>query len=186
MFRIAVLDDFQRVARHSADWREIERVAKVVVFEDHVADAARLVERLQPFDVLCVMRERTALPAAVLRQLPRLRMIATTGGWNAAIDLACADQLGIVVSGTSSSETAAAELTWALILASARRLPSEVEAFRSGAWQNSVGLDLHGRTLGVLGLGLTGSRVAGYGKAFGMRVIAWSCNLTPERRRASR
>jgi phosphoglycerate dehydrogenase-like enzyme len=180
MHQIAVLDDYQNVSQQFGDWAGLRAVAQVTVFNDHLTNEEALVERLQPFDVLCVMRERTPLPRSLLQRLPRLRLIATTGNWNAAIDIDAAEELGITVCGTASSLTAAAELTWALVLASVRRLPQELASLRQGGWQVSVGGDLHGRTLGLLGLGYTGAMVARYGQAFGMRVLAWSQNMTPE------
>lgn len=180
MHHIAVLDDYQNVSQQFGNWAALRAVAQVSVFNDHLTDEDALVERLQPFDVLCVMRERTPLPRSLLQRLPQLRMIATTGNWNAAIDIEAAEALGITVCGTSSSLTAAAELTWALVLASVRRLPQELASFRQGGWQVAVGSDLHGRTLGLLGLGYTGSMVARYAQAFGMRVLAWSQNMTAE------
>lgn len=179
MHKIAVLDDFQRVAHRFADWGSLAPQAQVTFFQDQVSGEA-LVERLRPFEILCVMRERTPLPRRLLQQLPNLRLIATTGNWNAAIDMEAADELGITVCATGSSPTAAAELTWALLLACARQLPRELAAFRGGRWQETVGSDLHGRTLGLIGLGHTGSAVARYGQAFGMQVLAWSQNMTPQ------
>jgi phosphoglycerate dehydrogenase-like enzyme len=179
MHRIAVLDDYQNVSQRFGDWAAVRLQAEVAVFTDHLRDEEALVRRLQPFDVLCVMRERTRFPRGVLQRLPNLRLIASTGNWNAAIDIDAAAELGITVCGTGSSPTAAAELTWTLLLAAARQLPVEVGAFRGGQWQVTVGSDLHGKTLGVLGLGHSGSMVARYGQAFGMRVLAWSQNMTP-------
>jgi phosphoglycerate dehydrogenase-like enzyme len=178
MTRVAVLDDYQGIAKTIVDWPE---ELDVVAFTDHVADRDALVERLQDFEVVVAMRERTAFPRAVLERLPELRLLVTTGVRNAAIDIAAARELGVVVSGTWGIVTNTAELTWALILAVARGLPDEVGAVRSGGWQQSVGRDLNGRTLGVLGLGNIGSLVARVGVAFGMDVIAWSTNLTDER-----
>ncbi len=180
MHQIAVIDDYQNVSQNFGDWAGLREVAQVTVFNDRVGDEDALAAMLQPFDVLCVMRERTPLRRSLLERLPRLRMIATTGNWNAAIDIDAAEQLGITVCGTASSLSAAAELTWTLILASVRRLPAELAAFRGGRWQVSVGGDLRGRTLGVLGLSYTGSAVARIGSAFGMDVIAWSQNMTAE------
>ena len=178
MTRVAVLDDYQDVARTIVEWPvELD----VVTFTDHVADEDALVERLQGFDVVVAMRERTAYPRSVLERLPDLRLLVTTGVRNAAIDVAAAKEHGIVVSGTWGLITNTVELTWALILAVTRRLPDEVAAVRAGGWQQSLGRDLHGRTLGLLGLGNIGAEVAKVGNAFGMDVIAWSTNLTRER-----
>ena len=180
MHHIAVLDDFQNVSQQFGDWPGLQSVAKVTVFNDHLVDEDALVQRLLPFDVLCVMRERTPLTRSLLHRLPQLRMIATTANWNASIDLEAAQSLGITVCGTDTLLTGQAELTWALILASVRHLPAEVASFRQGGWQVSVGGDLHGKTMGVIGLGISGSLIARYARAFGMRVIAWSQNMTAE------
>jgi phosphoglycerate dehydrogenase-like enzyme len=178
--RVAILDDYQDVALRMADWSPVAQRAEIVVFTDHVADPDELVARLEPFDVVFVMRERTPLPREVLIRLPRLKMIASTGPFNAAIDVAAARARGIHVSTTGGSVASTIELTWALILAGARNLVGEAESVRAGGWQTSVGRELSGRVLGVLGLGRIGARVARIGAAFGMEVIAWSTNLTPE------
>jgi phosphoglycerate dehydrogenase-like enzyme len=175
---IAILDDYQNAALRVADWSVLDSVATIKVFTDHVSDPDLLVERLQPFEVLCVMRERTPLPRAVLERLPRLRLIASTGAVNASIDAKAAEERGIVVAHTGYDPTPTVELTWALILASVRHIASENASVRAGGWQRQVGDDLSGRTLGVLGLGNIGGAVARIGKAFGMNVIAWSQNLT--------
>ena len=156
---IAILDDYQNVALQMADWSRLEGKAKITVFNDLIADTDALVERLQPFDVLCVMRERTLLPASVIERLPNLKLIASTAPINAAIDVAAATAHGIFVSGTGYTSSSTIELTWALILALARKIPSEASALRHGGWQVSVGEDLSGKSLGVLGLGRIGSRV---------------------------
>jgi phosphoglycerate dehydrogenase-like enzyme len=139
---------------------------------------------LAPFDIVCVMRERTALTRGLIGRLPKLKLIASTGAINAAVDVAAAKEHGIEVVHTGYSSTPTIEMTWALILASQRHLPFEVSAVRSGGWQQTIGGDLHGRTLGLLGLGNIGSAVARIGVAFGMRVIGWSQNLTPEKAEA--
>src|SRR5271168_354556 len=172
--KVAILDDYQNVALAMADWSAVESSAEIVVFNDHIAEPAALVERLQPFDVPCVMRERTPLPRMVIEQLPRLKLIASTGPRNASIDAAAAQERGIRVTMTGYRSTPTVELTWALILASARRLVREAGSVRQGGWQTSIGRELHGRTLGILGLGHVGAEVARIGRAFGMRVIAWS------------
>jgi phosphoglycerate dehydrogenase-like enzyme len=179
--RVAVLDDYQGVALSMADWSPVHERAEVEVFGDHVADPALLVERLEPFDAVVLMRERTPFPAEVIAGLPRLRLIVTTGARNASIDVAAARERGVVVSGTGSLGSAPAELTWALVLGLCRHLVEEAGNVRAGGWQTTVGRDLAGRTLGVVGLGRIGAQVAGVGKAFGMEVLAWSANLTSER-----
>jgi phosphoglycerate dehydrogenase-like enzyme len=178
--KVAILDDYQNVALRSADWAPVARRAEITVFNDHLADPDQVVARLAPFDVVFVMRERTPLPREVLQRLPRLRMIASNGVANAAIDMAAAEQQGIEVSGSGGTAAGTVELTWALILAAARNLVAENASVRAGGWQRSVGHELSGRVLGVLGLGRIGSRVARIGAAFGMEVIAWSQNLSAE------
>lgn len=178
--RVAILDDYQDVALSMADWSQVGERATITVFNDHLADTDAVVERLKPFDVVCVMRERTPLPRSVIERLPQLKMIASTGPFNASIDAAAAQERGIYVSGTGGYVESTVELTWALILATARRVVDEAVSVREGGWQRSVGRQLGGTTLGVLGLGRIGSRVAQVGKAFGMDVIAWSTNLSPE------
>jgi phosphoglycerate dehydrogenase-like enzyme len=178
--QVAILDDYQNVALSMADWSDVAARAEITVFTDHLADQDALVERLAPFDVVCVMRERTPLSRTVIERLPRLKMIASTGPFNASIDVAAAEQHGIYVSTTGGYVESTVELTWALILATARRIVDECLSVRDGGWQTSVGRQLGGTVLGVLGLGRIGSRVARVGAAFGMDVVAWSTNLTPE------
>jgi phosphoglycerate dehydrogenase-like enzyme len=180
-FRIAVLDDYQDVALSLADWSALDARASVTIFNDHLADSDAVVARLQPFDIVCVMRERTPITRTIIERLPKLRLIASTGTRNAAIDLEAAAERGVQVVHTGYTSTPTIELTWALILGSARNLVAESTSLRGGGWQQSVGDDLAGRTLGVLGLGNVGGAVAQIGNAFGMRVIAWSQNLTAER-----
>jgi phosphoglycerate dehydrogenase-like enzyme len=179
--KVAVLDDYQRVALTLADWSAVRSRAEVTVFNDHLASTDAVVERLRPFDVVCVMRERTPLRRAVIERLPNLKLIASTGKRNASIDADAANERGIAVVHTSYTSTPTVELTWALILAGARHLVSEHASLRSGGWQRSIGDDLAGKTLGILGLGSIGSQVAKVGLAFGMQVIAWSQNLTAQR-----
>ncbi len=178
--QVAVLDDYQNVALELADWSAVSDRADITVFNDHIFDPDELVARLAPFDVIFVMRERTPLPRSIIERLPRLKMIASTGPFNASIDMAAAEEHGIHVGTTGGTVASTVELTWALILAGARNLVSESVSIRDGGWQVSVGRELSGRVLGVLGLGRIGARVARIGEAFGMQVIAWSQNLTPE------
>ncbi|MFC5332135.1 D-2-hydroxyacid dehydrogenase family protein [Mycobacterium branderi] len=178
--KVAILDDYQNVALSMADWSSVAARAEITTFNDHVAEPDAVVERLAPFDVVCVMRERTPLPRNVIERLPRLKMIASTGPFNAAVDVAAAKERGIHVSTTGGYIESTVELTWALILAAARRLVDETLSVRTGGWQTTVGRQLGGSVLGVLGLGRIGRRVARVGAAFGMDVIAWSTNLTPE------
>jgi phosphoglycerate dehydrogenase-like enzyme len=178
--KIAVLDDYQNAALESADWSVLRDRADIAVFQDHLADPDAVIERLLPFDVVCVMRERTPMPRHVIERLPNLKLIASTGPGNASIDVAAAGDHGISVVHTEYRSDPTVELTWALILASARHLVTESNAVRAGGWQQTVGTGLRGKTLGVLGLGQIGSQVARVGSAFGMHLIAWSQNMTPE------
>ena len=178
--QVAVLDDYQNVALQMADWSAVTDRTDVTVFNDHVADPDQLIARLTPFDVVFVMRERTPLPRSIIERLPNLKMIASTGPFNASIDMAAAEDHGIHVGTTGGTVASTVELTWALILAGVRNLVAESRSVRDGGWQTSVGRELAGRTLGVLGLGRIGTRVARIGEAFGMKVVAWSQNLTPE------
>jgi phosphoglycerate dehydrogenase-like enzyme len=178
---IAILDDYQNVALKLADWSSLQGRAYITVFNDHVSDPVALIQRLRPFEVISVMRERTPLPRAIIEHLPNLKLIASNAPRNASIDLAAAKERGIVVCGTGYSPTATVELTWALIHALVRNLPLEHASVRSGGWQLSVGDELHGKTLGIVGLGNIGSRVAKVAQAFEMSVIAWSQNLTSEK-----
>src|SRR5580704_11608962 len=180
-FRIAVLDDYQDVALSLADWSVLDARATVTVFNDHLADSDAVVERLQPFDIVCVMRERTPMTRTIIERLPNLRMIASTGTRNASIDLKAAEERSVQVVHTGYTSAPTIELTWALILGSARNLVAENTSLRGGGWQQLVGDDMAGRTLGVIGLGNVGGAVAQIGNAFGMKVIAWSQNLTNER-----
>ena len=179
--QIAVIDDWQDVARNVVDWSVLESIGQVSFIHEYPADNATLAGRLSEFDVICVMRERTRFDEALLRQLPKLKLLVTGGMRNAALDLKAAAALGIQVCGTDSYKHAAPELTWALIMAATRNLVAEANALRAGQWQQGLGGDLHGKTLGILGLGSIGQRVAQFGQVFGMRVIAWSENLTAER-----
>lgn len=181
MLRVAVLDDYQGVALQMADWGNLSPQCQVQVFRDHLSDPEALVERLQDFEIITCMRERTPFHRDLLARLPRLRLLVTTGMRNAAIDLAAATDLGVLVCGTASGpEGPPAELTWGLILALIRHIPREDVATRAGHWGVTVGMSLENKVLGVLGLGRLGARVATVGVAFGMSVIAWSQNLTAE------
>jgi len=179
--RIALLDDYQSVALASADWGSLPG-CEVVAFADHVTDPDQLVLRLRDFDAICPMRERTIFTRAILERLPKLKLILATGGRNTAtVDLPAARALGITVCETSSYPPPTVELTWWLLLSLFRRGPQEHASVRHGAWQLGIGTSLWDKTLGIVGLGRIGSAVAGYGRAFGMKVIAWSPNLTAAR-----
>ena len=184
MIRIAILDDYQNVSLEMADWSPLAGRAVITVFNDHVSNFDKIVERLLPFDVVCVMRERTRLTRALIERLPRLKLIASTGPRNAAIDVEAAAERGIVVAHTGYDGRPTIEMTWTLILASMRHVALENAYLRAGGWQRTVGDSLHGKTLGVLGLGNIGSEVARIGLAFGMEVIAWSQNLTADKSQA--
>lgn len=179
--KIAVLDDYQGEALKMADWSAVANRAQVDVFNDHLADTETVVERLFGYDIVCVMRERTPLPCKIIERLPNLKLIASTGPRNASIDLEAAAAHGITVVHTGYFGSPTVELTWALILAGARHITAEAAAVRNGAWQHSIGDDLAGRTLGIIGLGNLGAKVAKVALAFEMNVIAWSQNLTAEK-----
>ncbi len=178
--KVAILDDYQNFALEMADWSSIAGRAEITVFNDHLADPDAVVERLLPFDVICVMRERTPLLRGVIERLPQLKLIASTGSRNASIDRVAAEERGIRVTATGYRSTPTIEITWALILASARQIVRESNSVRDGGWQTSIGRELDGRVLGVLGLGNIGGQVARIGLAFGMKIIAWSQNMTPQ------
>jgi phosphoglycerate dehydrogenase-like enzyme len=184
-YKIAVLDDYQSVALESADWSVLRDRADIAVFQNHLADPDAVIERLLPFDVVCVMRERTPLPRFIIERLPNLKLIASTGLVNASIDVAAAGDHGIAVVHTGYRSDPTIEFTWALILASARNIVTESNSVRAGGWQQTVGTDLRGKTLGILGLGQIGSQVARIGSAFGMNPVAWSQNLTLEAAKAA-
>ncbi|MGW7378387.1 D-2-hydroxyacid dehydrogenase family protein [Streptomyces sp. NPDC054794] len=180
--RCAVLDDFQGVAAESADWSVLGEEVEVVALREHLDGEDALATALADFDIVVTLRERVPFPGSLLARLPRLRLLVASGMRNSVIDYAAAEAHGITVCGTGSSSTPPVELTWALLLGLARGIVEESNSLRSGGpWQSTVGADLHGRRLGLLGLGKIGGRVARVGLAFGMHVSAWSQNLTKER-----
>ncbi|MET9451970.1 D-2-hydroxyacid dehydrogenase family protein [Streptomyces cinerochromogenes] len=180
--RCAVLDDFQGVAAELADWSVIEERVEVVALREHLDGEEALAEALADYDIVVTLRERVPFPGSLIARLPRLKLLVASGMRNSVIDYAAAEAHGVTVCGTASSSTPPVELTWALLLGLARGIVQESNALRgNGPWQSTVGADLHGRRLGLLGLGKIGSRVAQVGLAFGMRVSAWSQNLTKER-----
>ena len=183
--QIAVIDDWQDVARDVVDWSVLDSIGEVTFVHDYPADNATLAARLGQYQVICVMRERTRFDQDLLQRLPNLKLLVTGGMRNAALDMPAAAGLGIKVCGTDSYKHAAPELTWALIMAATRNLLNEANSLRAGGWQQGLGGDLHGKTLGILGLGSIGQKVAQFGQVFGMRVIAWSENLTAERAEAA-
>src|ERR1700730_17206549 len=178
LMKIAILDDYQNVALRMADWSALSERAEITVFNDHVADPSALVERLLPFEVVCVMRERTPWPREVLQLLPRLKLIASTGSRNASIDMGAAKELGITVTATGYGSSPTIELTWALILASLRGIIHENNSIRNGGWQKSVGQGLSGKILGVVGLGNIGGHVARICLCLGMKNLAWGQKMT--------
>ncbi|MDI3289589.1 D-2-hydroxyacid dehydrogenase family protein [Polyangium sp. 15x6] len=183
--KVAILDDYLRVAESLADFRRLPPGSEFVVFDRHITDRDELIAALRPFDVIVAMRERTRFPAALIENLPNLRLLVTTGARNAAIDLAACRARGITVSGTRSAGTPTAELTWGLILALVKRIPAEDKALRLGVWQTGLTEGLAGKRLGLVGLGKLGTQVARVGHAFGMEVVAWSPNLNDTRAKAA-
>ncbi len=179
--KLAILDDYQRVALELADWSGLPGDVEITVFDDNLADLGAVAERLAPFEILAAMRERTPFPRVLFEKLPNLKLLVTTGMRNGAIDMAAAAEHGVIVCGTSGSTESTVEMIWTLIQAVVRRLPQEDKATREGKWQTSLGWTLAGRTLGLVGLGRLGARTAAIANLFNMRVIAWSENLTLER-----
>ena len=181
--RLAILDDYHSVSLDVSDWTVVAEKADLHVFTSHLGDEDHVAAALAPFEILVAMRERTSFPGSLLRRLPRLRLLVTTGQRNAAIDMAAARECGIDVCGTTLLGYPAFEHTWALILALVKQIPLENDAMHLGGWQVSLADGLQGKTLGVLGLGKLGAEVAKIGLAFQMEVIAWSENLTAARAR---
>ena len=177
--KVAVLDDYQGVALSMADWKSLGPAVSVDAFREPIA-AADLPSTLRDFEIIVAMRERTPFPRTLIEQLPSLKLLVTTGRRNASIDIKAAADRGVPVSGTATQSTGPTELTWGLILSLARHIPAESMAMRKGSWQSTVGMGLHGKVLGVVGVGRLGSEVAKIAKAFGMDVIAWSQNLTAD------
>lgn len=182
---VALLDDYQNVAMKMADWNSLAPRATVTAFPDHLDGIDALAERLHPFDVVMLMRERTRVPRALLERLPNLKLLITAAMWNASVDIDAATERGIQVCGTDDLPTPAAEMALGLMLALARAIPQEERAIRAGRWQTTLGVGLNGRTLGVIGLGNLGRQMASYGKVLGMKVLAWSQNLSNEAAAAS-
>jgi D-3-phosphoglycerate dehydrogenase len=183
MLKLAILDDYLHSALQISDWSRLQGRCSIQVFDRNLGLPDEAAEALAPFDILCLMRERMALPRTLLERLPNLKFVAATGPHNRTIDFSCATERGIPVSHTGvvpGGVHATPELAWGLVLATARHIAFEDRKMRQGGWQNTLGMTLHGRTLGLLGLGRIGRRMAEYGRAFGMRVIAWSQNLTEE------
>ena len=179
--KIAILDDYQGVALKSADWDGLPKDCQVKVFKEHMTGIDTLKKQLKDSEVIIAMRERTPFPRQLLEALPRLKLLVTTGMRNASIDVDAATAYGILVCGTRGGGPSTAELAWGLILSLLRHIPQEFASVKQGRWQTTVGIELKGKTLGLLGLGNLGSHMAAIGNAFGMSVIAWSQNLTAER-----
>ena len=181
--KVLILDDYLRVARQSADWDGLPAGSQYEVLHDPIASEAERLRIFEPYDVIVVMRERTAFPASLVERLHNLRLLVTTGMRNASIDLDACRRRGIVVCGAPGGQSSAApaELAWALILALSKRIAQEHRAVLQGHWQTGMPSLLAGKCLGVVGLGNLGSQVARIGTAFGMTVQAWGRNLTPER-----
>lgn len=186
MLRCAVLDDYQDVSRTMADWSALADRVAVTVFTEPMTDRLALPKALEPFDIVVAMRERTPFDQALFAKLHRLKLLVTTGMRNASIDLDAAATAGVTVCGTEGYASSTAELTWGLILALMRRIPQENALFHTGGrWQTSLGRDLRGLKLGIIGYGKLGARVARFGHAFEMQVGAWSRSLTPDRAAAA-
>jgi D-3-phosphoglycerate dehydrogenase len=184
MPRIALLDDYHRLALTLADWSRVQARAELVPFHENLRVPDQAAEALADFDAVCHIRERMAMPRALVERLPKLRFIAITGAYHRTLDLQACAERGIVVSHSTSRGAGAhgtPELTWALILAAVRHIAFEDRAMRAGGWQTTLGPALHGKVLGLLGFGKIGQRVAEIGRAFGMDCIAWSPNLTDEK-----
>jgi phosphoglycerate dehydrogenase-like enzyme len=180
MFRIALLDDYQDVALRMADWNRLTGRAEIEAIHEHIPDLERLAARLKPFDAVMMVRERTKFPRALFERLPNLKLLITAAMWNVAIDLDAATDHGVQVTGTGDWSFATAELALGLMIALSRHIPHEDRAMRAGQWQTRLGAGLHGKTLGILGLGSLGTQMARFGRMLGMDVLAWSQNLAPE------
>ena len=179
--RVAFLDDCQDCAGEFGDWGPLGDKLHITSFTDHLDNEDAIAERLRDFDVICPMRERTPFPRSQLDKLPNLKLLITSGMRNNSIDYdACRDN-GITLCGTPMAGAPTADLTWGLILGLARQIPQEYRRVRAGGWQETIGIGIAGKTLGVIGLGKLGGAVAKIGQAFGANVIAWSQNLTEER-----
>ena len=178
--KVAILDDYQNVTHHFASWEKLSEKIELKVFNEYIGDDPHLSEKLSDYDVLCLMRERTPLPKTLINKLPNLKLVITSGMWNASVDAETLKEKNIVYCGTETKIHSTAELTWALIMNSWRGIQIEIQNMKEGNWQTTIGRGLKGNTLGIFGLGKQGLQVANYAKAFGMRVITWSHNLKQE------
>ncbi|WP_342744154.1 D-2-hydroxyacid dehydrogenase family protein [Mycobacterium terramassiliense] len=184
--KVAILDDYAGLALDLADWSQVQNRCEITVFDRHLSEA-EAVEALRPFDVICTMRERMALPRTLIERLPNLKLITIVGRSLPNLDMAAASERGVLVAHSdfahprfTSVRDATPELAWGLMIATVRNLAEEHRSMRAGGWQRTTGMALSGKTIGLLGLGRTGSRMAEYAKVFGMQVIAWSQNLTEQ------
>ena len=178
--KVAVLDDYQNVTHKFANWKPLEQKIELHIIDRYIGVDKNLVEQLMDFEVLCLMRERTPLTEDLINKLPNLKLVITSGMWNASIDLEALKKRNIICCGTDTKTNSTAELAWSLIMIGWRRLQTELQNMKDGNWQTTVGRGLKGNTLGIFGLGKQGLQVANFGKAFGMKVIAWSHDLTKE------
>ena len=178
--KVAILDDYQNVTHQFADWKSLNQNIELTIINKYIGKDHDLVEKLIDYDVLCLMRERTPLPKELISKLPHLKLVITSGMWNASIDTEALKARNIIYCGTDTKIHSTAELAWVLIMNSWRGLQTEIENMKNGKWQTTVGRGLKGNTLGIFGLGKQGLQVANFGKVFGMRVIAWSHNLKKE------
>ena len=177
--KVAVLDDYQNVTYRFAKWEPLSEKIDIKVFNEYIGNT-NLSKKLFNYDVLCLMRERTPLLSGLINKLPNLKLVITSGMWNASVDAETLKNKNIIYCGTENKINSTAELTWALIMNSWRGLQTEIQNMRDGNWQTEIGRGLKGNTLGIFGLGKQGLQVANYAKVFGMKVIAWSHNLTKE------
>ena len=178
--KVAILDDYQNVAHHFANWEKLSEKIELKIFNEYIGGSPNLSGILSDYDVLCLMRERTPLPGMLINKLPNLKLVITSGMWNASVDAETLKEKNIIYCGTETKIHSTAELTWALIMNSWRGLQTEIQNMKDGNWQTSIGRGLKGNTLGIFGLGKQGLQVANYAKVFGMKVISWSHNLKKE------
>ena len=180
MLKVAILDDYQNISNEFVDLKNLSKKYKFKVFNQPFIDEANAIEQLADFEALLIMRERTPITKNLINNLNNLKFIITSGMRNKSIDIEAAKKRGIVISGTEININPTAELTWALILGLARNIKPEIDNMFQGYWQTTIGFELKGKILGLIGLGKVGSQVAKIGKAFGMQVMAWSENLNLE------
>ena len=178
MLKVAILDDYQNVAQEFIDLKNLSSKFDIEIFSEPFENEDNAIEKLKEFEALLIMRERTLITANLIKKLKKLKYISTSGMRNKAIDLDAAKKAKIIVTGTEINSNPTCELTWALILGLARNIKVEVDNMYQGYWQTTVGIELKGKILGLIGLGKVGSQVAKIGKAFGMQVMAWSENLS--------